>query len=167
MKYDITNINKRIERIKDFGLVPITLKAPSNIIEKIVNQKGTSVEGLIMSFSEAQFTASSERNEQLTLDEYNKSLNIFMKYYESQTYMSGAIDQAYEDSKRILKWLNKEDKNPELYEQIYKMDKRSVVKMLIDVGEEIDNITDSTTSGYGSDGDFYRLAYQWIEDNKK
>lgn len=165
--WNISNINKRIKNIKAYGLTPITLKAPANIIEKIVSPKGTSNEGLIMSYKEASFIAFNARNERLTLDEYNRSLNIFMNQYENQTYTAGAINAAYREGIKKLEWIF--DKFPEFSEKVNELSEKDVVEMLNYVGN---NIAEYITvrggkNEYPSDAAFVELCEQWIEDNKQ
>lgn len=177
MNYNIRNINKRIKRIKSFGLTPVTLKSPADIIEKIVNQKGTGTEGLIMTYQEAQFTALHERNEQLTLEDYNDSLRTFMEGYENQTYVQGAINEAYRVGKEIIKWIynpeiNKKLNDPyvsSIIERIDTLNKRELVKLLIDVGGTMEDLKKQKqeTSGFVSKDNWWQIVDQWIGDIDK
>lgn len=166
---DYINVNKRLQRIKDMGLTPITLKSPSDIAQKIVYQKGTGNEGLIMSYKEASFMAQNDRNETLTIEEYNKSVETFMREYNEQTYIEGALDQAIERAKGTLHYIQENigDINPEI--DIDNLSKREIVDMLQYAGDRMTELKALSKQGYryeNSPTDFLEFIDQWYSERK-
>lgn len=162
------NINKRIQRIKEKGLTPITLKSPSDITQKFMYEKGTGKEGLIMSYNEASFMANT-RNETLTVEEYNKSIEVFMNSYAEQTYVQGAYNEAYERAKGVIHFIseNINDINPDF--DIDKLSKKDVVEMLKYAGERMNELKDAEQMNYkngNSPTDFLDFIDQWYSEHK-
>lgn len=85
---EIINIaNNDIREIKEFGLQPITLKSPANIIEKLIHPKGTSNEGEFMTYSEYI-----NKFGYISKSEFYDSILEFISNYSSQLNLEGAID---------------------------------------------------------------------------
>ena len=167
---DYIKINKRLQRIKDLGLTPVTLKSPSDITEKIIYQKGTGNEGLIMSYNQAAFLAYNERNEQLTIEEYNKSIQIFMEDYKEQTYVEGAYKEAYRQAKATLEFI---ENNINFFESdidINSLSEKETVKMLQYVGTKMNEFkaeVGNTYKEFNSPEIFLQYVEQWFEEHKK
>lgn len=162
-------VNKRLHRIKDMGLTPITLKSPSDIAQKIVYQKGTGNEGLIMSYKEASFMAQNDRNETLTIEEYNKSVETFMREYSEQTYVEGALDQAIERAKGTLHYIQENigEFNPEI--DIDSLSKREIIDMLQYAGNQMNELKQLSKSNYRYDNSpeaYLQFIDQWYSEHK-
>ena len=165
---DYIKINQRLQRIKDLGLTPITLKSPSDITQKFMYEKGTGKEGLIMSYNEASFMAQNDRNEQLTIEEYNKAIDLFIREFGEQTYVKGAIDYAYERGKGVLNYISENigDINPDF--DIDKLSKRQVVEMLQYAGNKINELKVVEQMNYkngNSPTEFLDYVDQWYEEH--
>lgn len=165
---DYIKVNQRLQRIKDLGLTPVTLKSPSDITEKFMYQKGTSNEGLIMSYSEAAFMALNDRNENLTIEEYNHSIEVFMRDFGEQTYVQGALDRAYEIGIKILDSVYENPKIP-ISNEYKDLNKKDLVKLLQDIGYDINTIKDDRKRNYqeyNSPTGFLKHYDQWLENYK-
>lgn len=165
---DYININKRLQRIKDMGLTPITLKSASDIAQKIISPMGMSDEGLILSYKDASKMARDDRNEQLTIEEYNKTVQLFMREFGEQTYQQGAIDYAYERGKGVLHYISENigDINPDF--DINKLSKRQVVEMLQYAGNKINELKVVEQMNYkngNSPTEFLDYVDQWYSEH--
>lgn len=160
------NINKRLQRIKDLGLTPITLKSPSDITEKFMYEKGTGKEGLIMSYDEARFMALNTRNEQLTIEEYNHSIEVFMRDFGEQTYVQGAVDRAYEIGIKILDSVYDNPRIP-ITKDYEKLNKKDLINLLQNIGYDINTIKkdrEINYQEYNSPTGFLKHYDQWFKE---
>lgn len=149
----IRNANKRIQHIKDAGMEPITLKSPANVIEKFIEPKGTSREGLFKTWSQVR-----EEFDDITKLEWEEiMLNFLGGKYGKQTSFSDALDYNVERAELIVEMFADED----YLKKFYKLSKREKVNLIRDAGEAAD-FAEKNGHPYGS-GYFYHYIYDYLD----
>lgn len=159
MKYDIKSINKRIRNIKAKDLQPVTLKSVSDYYANIISPHGTSKEGEILTYNQAKkMYEQNFKGETLTQEQYQEYLNDLISSYGDQLSVIGAINYSFERAKGVLKYI--ENNDPYAYEQLMKMDRKKIVQILSEVGENTNMLT---KMGYQSGDNYLELLNQWLE----
>lgn len=147
----VENINKSIREIKEFGLQPITLKSPANIIEKFIEPKGTKTEGEFKTYD--QYV---EEYGYITEEEYQSYIRNFIGEYENQLNLTGAIKWQSEAILERLDGVLDED----YYEMVAGMDRADLIEMIQKAGM---STNEAVRSGYDSSV-FYYYLIQYIDD---
>lgn len=159
MKYDIQSINRRIRNIKSNDLQPVTLKSVSDYYANIISPHGTSKEGEILTYSQAKkMYEQNFKGETLTQEQYQEYLNDLIENYGEQLSVKGAFDYAYERASGVLNYI--ENNDPYAYEQLMKKDRKTIVQILSEVGENVNTLT---KMGYQSGDNYLELLNQWLE----
>lgn len=147
----VENINKSIREIKEFGLQPVTLKSPANIIEKFIEPKGTKNEGEFKTYD--QYI---EEYGYITEEEYQSYIRNFIGEYENQLNLTGAIKWQSEAILERLDGVLDED----YYEMVAGMDRADLIEMIQKAGM---STNEAVRSGYDSSV-FYYYLIQYIDD---
>lgn len=152
----VQQANRRIERIKDAGMQPITLKSPANIIERFVEKKGTSKEGRIKSWKQVSL----EYGKEITKEEYEQSIEDFLNsYYGKQTYFNEAYKYY---SERIIDQLIEEGYDNEEISRLYNLPKKEFIDKINEAHEKAKNDKDSG----GSSNSFYYYLFQYSDEKE-
>lgn len=149
----IQQANKRIERIKEAGLQPITLKSPADLIEKFVERKGTSREGELKTWGQVK-----SEFDNITREEYEKSITDFLESdYGKQTYFKEAVNYY---SERIINQLIESGYDEEDISRLYKLPKREFIKLV----ERASELAKSDKDSGGSSNSFYYYLFQYNDE---
>lgn len=149
----INQVNKDIKEIKEFGLQPVTLKSPANIIEKFIEPKGTSREGEFKTYE--QYIS---EHGYISQEEYNNYVMNFIADYHSQLYLEGAIDYQV---KAVIHSL--EDRvSDDFMASLETMSKEDLIDLIREAGEAAN---EAVRNGGYSDIFYYYL--EQFRDNYK
>lgn len=168
------NINARVVNIFKNELTPVTAKTEADIFSNILYSRGTSREGMIMTYDEA-LSLSIKRAEKgefvtpLTREDYNELVEELAETYKERLSVQGAVNEAYNLGMRRLNTffeINSDDSLLNLVlEKVEKMSKRAVIDMLTDIGPKVNR---AEKNGFSSDEAFYQLLLDYLnidEDN--
>ena len=157
MDYNINDIlkqvNQDIKEIKEFGLQPVTLKSPANIIEKFIEPKGTSREGEFKTYE--QYIS---EYGYISQEEYNNYVMNFIADYHSQLYLEGAIEYQAQAVLNSLEGRVSDD----LLSKIETMSREDLIDLIREAGEAAN---EAVRNGAYSDIFYYYL--EQFRDNYK
>lgn len=147
----IEDVNRNIREIKEFGLQPVTLKAPANIIEKFIEPKGTSSEGEFKTYD--QYV---EEYGYITEEEYETYVASFIVEYTDQLTLEGAIKWQAE---AILDRLEG-NIDEYYYDQLANLDRADLVEIIQKAGMATN---EAVRNGFES-SIFYHYLIQYMSD---
>ena len=151
----LKNVNRRIDRIKESGLQPVTLKTPADIIEQFVEKKGTSEEGRIKTYRE--YLKSRGDNPIISEAEYMTKIKDFVFNYDEQLTVYGNIRYQYESAlAKMLIGNERGQITDSLMDDLSKISKRDMIELIIRAGEETN--TGVIRGDYDSEQFYYLLA---------
>ena len=150
-KQILRQVNQDISEIKNFGLQPITLKSPANIIEKLIQPKGTSAEGEFKTYEQyiSEYGYISEQ-------EYSTYVMDFIADYHEQLNLKGAVDYQ-------LKWAlaNLEGRvEDDVFSRIETLTKEELIRLIQMAGED----ANETVRNGGYSDIFYYFIEQYLGD---
>ena len=150
----VRQANKRIEKIKEFGMQPITLKSPANIIEKFVEPKGTSREGQIKTWAQVRL-----EYDGISMREYENAVREFLQgEYGGQTYVKGAFEYYKNNVVNQMTEMGYDDLEINRLEKLSKKDFISAIDYASEMASR-DRIEK------GDSGSFYQYIIDYL-DNK-
>lgn len=167
----IRNVNRRIQNIKNNEVQPWTLKSEANIFGLILRPKGSSKEGEILTYKEADFYYRKNNNgTPLPPSTYYEAVEDFLDNYANKVTVNYAYEQAKEVGlKRITSLLNSGRSFDELdldnvddiiekFDVLINMKAKDFVKFMQELGETLNNLP----KGYSSDQALIEFVDQYI-----
>ena len=149
----VQQANRRIARIKEAGLQPITLKSPADLIERFVERKGTSREGELKTWAQVRL-----EYDNITKEEYEKSISEFLESdYGKQTYFKEAVNYY---SERIINQLIEAGYDDEDISRLYNLPKKEFIKMV----ERASELAKADKDSGGSSNSFYYYLFQYNDE---
>ena len=148
----VYNVNKRIGRIKEAGLQPITLKSPADLIEKFIHERGTSKEGLFKTYAEYV-----REYGYIDRELYYNIIEDFFNVYENQLNVKGAMKYAAQRARHLL-----EDRynNLDIDFDVEEISERELVDIVSKAGRETN---ERVKNGETSDI-FYYLLEKYMDE---
>lgn len=160
---NIKNINKRIQNIRDnYNITPVTVTSAGDIIEHLVERKGTSKEGEFKPYS----TVKKELGDRYTKEQWEKDIKEFLNSpYGEQTYTNPAINYSYEQGvNRVTNW--GEEFN-ELKDMLLSLSKKEFIDAMRTIGDRLNESKNNNIyNQYNSDVNLYAYADEWWEEVK-
>lgn len=156
---DIKSINRRIQRIKDAGMRPVTITSAADIVERVVERKGTSKEGEFKSYKQVKLEIPS-----ITREEYENIIKEFISSdYGKQTYYYESVNRTYQEGlARISGW---SDNYQYTKEFLSTLSKKDLIKFLREFGDKMEDAKrlakESSDYTYSSNQILRDLTEQW------
>lgn len=152
---DITKINERIVKIRDFyGMQPITLKSEFDIMRLVIYPKGSSREGEIMSYNEANRIYQINNNgKSLPLSIYTDVISDITdteKPFYRETYINYQLSKAKSSAESTAETMNEHGILTDYeFEKIMSLSRMKKIQLMQKLGERLNSV--KGTNEYDSD----------------